>query len=52
MSVKVGPDGKVSSVAVKNTPDPALGDCVAAQMQKATFAKTQTGGSFSYPYTF
>jgi TonB family protein len=52
VSVKVDPSGKVTSVTVKNTPDPGLGDCVASQMQKATFAKTQTGGSFSYPYTF
>jgi hypothetical protein len=37
---------------VKSTPDPGLGSCVAGMMQKATFAKTQTGGSFSYPYTF
>ena len=52
VSVKVGPDGHVTSVSVKSTPDAGLGDCVAGMMQKATFAKTQTGGSFSYPYTF
>jgi TonB family protein len=52
VSVKVGPDGHVTSVSVKSTPDAGLGDCVASMMQKATFAKTQTGGSFSYPYTF
>jgi hypothetical protein len=52
VAVKVGPDGHVSSVAVRNTPDPALGDCVAGMMQKAVFAKTQNGGSFAYPYTF
>ena len=52
VSVKVGPDGHVTSVTVKNTPDPGLGNCVASMMQKATFAKTQTGGSFAYPYTF
>jgi len=52
VSVKVGPDGRVMNVAVKNTPDDGLGNCVAGMMQKATFAKTQTGGSFSYPYTF
>jgi predicted Zn finger-like uncharacterized protein len=52
VSVKVGPDGRVTSVTVKNTPDAALGDCVASMMQKATFAKTQNGGSFAYPYTF
>lgn len=52
VSVKVGPDGHVSSVTVKNTPDAGLGNCVAGVMQKATFAKTQTGGSFAYPFSF
>jgi outer membrane biosynthesis protein TonB len=52
VSVKVSPDGHVSGVTVKNTPDVGLGNCVAGQMQKATFGKTQSGGSFSYPYTF
>jgi predicted Zn finger-like uncharacterized protein len=52
VSVKVSPDGHVTGVTVKNTPDPGLGNCVAGMMQKATFAKTQTGGSFAYPYTF
>jgi predicted Zn finger-like uncharacterized protein len=52
VSVKVSPEGHVVSVTVKNTPDAALGNCVASMMQKATFPKTQTGGSFSYPYTF
>jgi len=52
VSVKVSPDGQVTSVTVKNTPDANLGNCVQSMMQKATFAKTQTGGSFSYPYTF
>jgi tRNA A-37 threonylcarbamoyl transferase component Bud32/outer membrane biosynthesis protein TonB len=52
VSVKVGPDGNVSGVTVKQTPDAALGDCVAGAMQKATFVKTQTGGEFRYPFTF
>ena len=52
VSVKVGPDGHVTAVTVKNTPDPGLGNCVAGMVQKATFSKTQSGGSFSYPYTF
>jgi len=38
--------------AVETTPDAALGACVAAAVQKASFAKTQTGGSFSYPFVF
>jgi len=50
--VKVAGSGAVSSVTVKESPDSALGSCVASAVQKATFAKTQNGGSFSYPFTF
>jgi len=50
VSVKVSPDGSVSGVTVRNTPDPGLGNCVAAVMQIAKFAKTQRGGSFAYPF--
>ena len=52
VSVKVSGGGTVTSVTVKESPDPALGSCVAAAMQKATFAKTKNGGSFSYPFRF
>ncbi|HEU4727245.1 MAG TPA: protein kinase [Kofleriaceae bacterium] len=52
VSVRVDPDGRVTSVTVKNTPSPDLGACVAERMEAARFAKTQNGGSFSYPYTF
>jgi TonB family protein len=52
VSVKVNPDGSVANVSVKSTPDAALGSCVAAAMQKATFKKTQSGGSFAYPWKF
>lgn len=52
VSIKVGPDGAVTSVQVKTTPDAALGNCVAGIVQKATFGRTVTGGSFSYLYTF
>ncbi|MCE9571935.1 MAG: TonB family protein, partial [Deltaproteobacteria bacterium] len=52
VSVKVSPSGSVSSVSVKNTPDAALGSCVASAIQKASFKKTQKGGSFSYPFIF
>ncbi len=50
--VKVGGDGRVSSVNVETSPDASLGACVAAAVQKASFAKTQSGGSFSYPFVF
>ncbi|MFT3698125.1 MAG: GYF domain-containing protein [Kofleriaceae bacterium] len=50
--VKVGGDGKVANVSVESSPDAALGSCVQAAVSKATFAKTQSGGSFSYPFVF
>lgn len=50
--VKVGSDGRVSNVAVESSPDAALGSCVAGAVQKASFAKTASGGSFSYPFVF
>lgn len=52
VKVSVSGDGRVSNVAVETTPDPALGACVAAAVQKASFGKTQSGGSFSYPFVF
>ncbi|MBA3392493.1 MAG: zinc-ribbon domain-containing protein [Deltaproteobacteria bacterium] len=52
VSVKVNPDGSVSSVSVKDTPDAGLGRCVASAMEKASFKKTQNGGSFGYPFVF
>jgi len=52
VSVKVNPDGGVASVSVKATPDPGLGSCVAGAMQRARFKKTQTGGTFGYPFVF
>jgi TonB family protein len=52
VSVKVTADGNVSSVSVKESPDSSLGSCVAKAMEKASFKKTQGGGSFSYPFVF
>jgi TonB family protein len=52
VQVKVAAGGSVSSVSVKNTPDASLGSCVASAMEKASFAKTQNGGTFSYPFIF
>jgi hypothetical protein len=37
---------------VVDSPLPALGDCVAAAVKEATFAKTAKGGSFNYPFAF
>jgi len=50
--VHVGAAGRVDSVSVETTPDPALGACVAWAIQKATFEPTQHGGSFFYPFIF
>lgn len=50
--VKVGGDGRVSNVSVQTTPDASLGSCVAAAVKRASFAKTERGGSFSYPFVF
>jgi predicted Zn finger-like uncharacterized protein len=52
VSVKVNPDGSVANVSVKTTPDPGLGSCVQGAMSKASFKKTQNGGSFGYPFVF
>jgi TonB family protein len=52
VSVKVNPDGSVASVTVKSSPDPGLGSCVATAMQRASFKKTASGGSFGYPFVF
>ncbi len=52
VQVKVGGDGRVSNVTVESSPDASLGACVRSAVQRASFAKTQSGGSFSYPFMF
>lgn len=52
VQVQVSAEGRVGSVGVASTPDPALGACVASAIAKATFDKTQNGGSFGYPFVF
>jgi TonB family protein len=52
VSVKVSPEGTVSAVVVKATPDEKLGSCVARAIRTAMFTPTKTGGSFSYPFVF
>ncbi len=52
VSVKVAPNGAITSVVVKDTPDTALGTCVVEAVRHATFAKTTYGGSFGYPFVF
>lgn len=51
-AVMVGPDGKVTTVEIKETPAPELGACVASAIQAGTFKKTRKGGSFTYPFVF
>jgi outer membrane biosynthesis protein TonB len=50
--VKVAPDGKVASVTIRDAPDDALAQCVAAIMRSARFPSTDRGGSFLYPFVF
>ncbi|HEY1552186.1 MAG TPA: molybdopterin-binding protein [Kofleriaceae bacterium] len=52
LSVAVGGDGSVKNVSVIDAPLPALGECVAAAVKEASFAKTAKGGSFNYPFAF
>jgi molybdenum cofactor biosynthesis protein B len=52
LAIEVAADGHVADINVASTPDDALGACVAAAIRKATFAKTQNGASFSYPFAF
>jgi TonB family protein len=52
VSVKVLPDGTVSSVTVLEAPNTALATCVSNAMQRARFTPTVHGGSFRYPFIF
>jgi TonB family protein len=52
VSVKVTPDGRVSSATAKQSPDKALEACVVVAISRARFAATDEGGSFSYPFVF
>ncbi len=52
VSVKVAPSGTPESVTLKQSPNPGLGSCVVSAIKKARFARTQAGGSFSYPFVF
>jgi len=52
VSVKVSAAGAVTAVTVKSSPAPELSACVTTAAQKATFARTQRGGSFAYVWHF
>ena len=52
VSVKVMGSGAVDEVKVKTSPAPGLAVCVAAAVQKAKFARTVKGGTFSHSFRF
>jgi hypothetical protein len=52
LAMKVTPDGAVAEAGVSETPDAALGECVSSAVRKVTFAKTELGGEFVYPFKF
>ncbi|WP_428266522.1 GYF domain-containing protein [Haliangium sp.] len=52
VTVKVAGSGSVSSVSVKSSPSAALGSCVAKEVKRAKFSKSQQGATFTYPFVF
>ena len=50
--LKVGGDGRVDTATIKETPDKALGQCVAQAMRSARFDRSKQGLSFNYPFVF
>lgn len=52
IAMKVAPDGSVTDASVAESPDATLGECVASAVRKVSFASTEQGGSFAYPFKF
>ena len=52
VAMKVLPDGSVASVNVTESPDRQLGQCIAGELRKAKFRKTNNGGSFTTSFKF
>ena len=52
LAVIVDPEGHIAELSVQTAPAEDLGNCVATAARKATFAKTEGGGSFTYPFVF
>jgi TonB family protein len=52
VAVTVDDAGKVTAVSVIESPDTALGECVAGAMRKARFGKSVNGSEFNYPFVF
>ena len=51
ISVKVGADGKVTNVEIKQSPDPKVDACVIDAVKKIELPKSRNGVSFTYPIT-
>jgi TonB family protein len=52
VAVSVNDAGKVTNANVTESPDTALGECVAAALRKAKFGKSVNGADFTYPFVF
>jgi len=52
LAMTINPDGSVAEAGVTEAPEPALGECVSSAVKKVSFAKTEQGGSFAYPFKF
>lgn len=52
IAVVVSTEGAVTSADVQDSPDTALGSCVAGALRAAKFKKSVEGGSFTYPFVF
>jgi TonB family protein len=52
IALTVDSEGTVKSTSVVESPDQALGACVAGAMRNAKFAKTVKGSEFTYPFVF
>jgi hypothetical protein len=52
IKLKVLPSGAVDTVTVEGIEDSAVVGCLTSAARRATFPRTQRGGSFSYPIVF
>lgn len=52
LAVTVSPEGRVTDVEVRESPDPAIGACAANAMRGARFVEAQHESVFVYPFNF
>jgi hypothetical protein len=52
IGVTVTAEGVVRGTEVKETPEAALGACVASALRTAKFGASVEGGTFTYPFVF